>query len=263
MGFNLLVKLVVRAGSFAFGAFGTAIIVGVINDVYAWFWLPILLGLAVSLVVTFQPWFQATRLSLPFCASLTSGTALTYCLSTPAGHSSISLLLPKFAIGGQLLVFICVFGWFLAGGLSQRKTAAMSLWLTIPILAGCVLGYVSGGIGGSSHMLEWVIQTLHLSKGQAEIVIFYFRKTVHFTAYGTVGLALFRGAIAGAATKKGAIAFALLVVLCISSFDEIRQTTASNRTGTPVDVALDLSGTSVFVLVAAVLVRSPRRPAKK
>jgi VanZ family protein len=53
----------------------------------------------------------------------------------------------------------------------------------------------------------------------------------------------------------------LLMVLCLASFDELRQTTAPNRTGSAWDVTLDMTGATVFAFLgAATVANAPRKP---
>jgi VanZ family protein len=249
------VKLALRLGAFIFGAFGSVALVGTLENTFPWIWLPLLLGVAISTVVSFQPWFKSSRLATPFCVALMFGTTLTYSLSITPVISRAGAAFPKLAEAIGLALFAGSLGLFLIRGLAQRKTAKMSIWLIVPIAAGCVLGYVSGGIGGGDHMVAFAMNVLHMTKDQADVIVHYLRKTIHFTAYGFVGLSFFRGAIAGTAPKARAIGFALICILCLASFDEMRQTTAPNRTGSPWDVTLDMCGASFFVLISAALSR--------
>jgi len=260
VGFNLLVRLVLRVGAFIIGLVGGILIVGVLDDTFTWFWLPLLMGVAVSAVVSIQPWFRATRLPVPFCASLACGTAFSFCLSTSSVTTRIGKSFPIIALCfgfGLLLISIAIFA---ARGLGSKETRAMTAWLFIPIAACMIVGYVSGGIGGADHMVAWVIAVLHLSRDQADVVVHYFRKGIHVSAYGILGLSLFRGALAGSATKARAFAFAMMIAFCVASFDELRQTTAPNRNGSPWDVALDMTGASVFVALTAAFLKRPKTP---
>ena len=108
-------------------------------------------------------------------------------------------------------------------------------------------------------MHGWMTSLFHVSQEQAEIIVRWLRKTIHFTAYGLVGYTLFRAAIAGKAIRLKAMAFSLIVVLCIASFDELRQTTAPNRSGSPWDVMLDEIGATTFVLVGAFTISAAPR----
>lgn len=258
MGFNHFVKPVLRLAAFLFGTAGAVALVGTLENTFPWIWLPFLTGACISCVALLQPWLTSTRLAVPFCGAISFGTALTYTLSTVPVISRMGSAFPKIAQFIGLAIFLFSAGLLAVRGFSQAKTAKSTRWLLVPIAAGCVLGYVSGGIGGSDHMLDFAMRVLHMSRDQADLIIHYMRKTIHFTAYGIVGLSLFRGAMTGGAPTPRSIAFALFCVFFLASFDEMRQTTAPNRTGSPWDVTLDMTGASCFVLIASALSRKTK-----
>ncbi len=75
------------------------------------------------------------------------------------------------------------------------------------------------------------------------------RKTGHFIGYGLVDLAFFHGWRTSLEAEGGmrrlwyrAAVLALMFTLLVSSADEYHQTFLPGRTGTPVDVGLDLCG---------------------
>lgn len=217
------------------------------------------MGSAIAVVLRTQTWIDVSRLSKPFCLTVALGTTLTYCLSTPPVITRFGKAIPGLLclLGAILFGFTLVV--FLFRGFGQPKNRSVAAWLIIPVLAGCVVGYVSGGIGGADHMHHWLTAMLHISQEQAEVIVLWLRKTIHFTAYGIVAYSLFRSAIAGKASRRGAILFAILFVLCLASFDEMRQTTSPNRTGSVWDVCLDLTGAFAFAIVAALTVSSAPR----
>ncbi len=249
-------RLILRIGAFVFGIVGATLLLGVLDEIYPLAWLPLAMGIAVSAIVGCQPWLKAGRLGAPFVTAITSGLSLTYCLSTPPIVTRLGTIASKAVLAGYFAVFALSCALFVVRGLISRKNGAMTGWLLIPIYAALIIGYVSGGIGGGDHMIAWAIRVLHMGRDQAETAVHIFRKSIHISAYGIVGLSLFRGAIAGRTAKPQAVLFAMLIVLCFASFDELRQTTAPNRTGSAWDVALDMTGALIFTLIAAAFVRS-------
>jgi len=237
------------------GAVGGTILVVALDDTFPAIWLPLLMGVALAAVVSAQPWLTSSRLATLFCASMTLGTSFTYALSTKPVTSRFGSAVPKFELVGLGVVFLFVSLLFLGRGLFQKKTSKMAAWLIIPIAASCIVGYVSGGIGGSDHMVRLFIRLFHLSQSQAEVIVHYVRKGIHLSAYGILGFSLLRSATAGSASKGKAFAFAMLGTLCVASFDELRQTAAPNRTGSAWDVALDLSGALVFVAIGLAMTK--------
>ena len=90
------------------------------------------------------------------------------------------------------------------------------------------------------------------------------RKTGHFVGYGLVDLAFFHGWRSSLEAEGGmrrlwyrAAVLALMFTLLVSSADEYHQTFLPGRTGTPVDVGLDLCGAmAAQALVLALLAYS-------
>jgi len=255
------VRLVLRSIAFLTGLFLITVFGVVVNDMFPWTWLPMLMGATVWLVVSAQEWMKAHRLGALLSGVVTLGTTFFYCLSCRPVQARLPLMAPHVALTGIGIAFVFVLVPFLLRGFGSQASRPIAAWFLIPITAVCVLGYVSGGIGGANHMIDWLISTLGMGKDQAETIIHILRKTIHFTAYGTVGYCLFRSGIAGRAPKRTSVIFALLIVFCIASFDELRQTTAPNRTGSVWDVALDMTGATTFVLVGGLAV--PGTPRKR
>ena len=118
------------------------------------------------------------------------------------------------------------------------------------VLVICGVGWFSGAGGGPDTFRRWVMSTFHLSQSAAETVVIAIRKTVHFSAYGVYGLSW----------RRFGWKMALIQTFLLASFDEARQTTAGNRTGSPLDVLLDLSGAIVLLTLVhfATRDRSPQ-----
>lgn len=252
--------MLLRASAFLLGAIGASLIVGMLDDAFPWAWLPILFGVCVFGVVSTHKWFTKTSISGPFCMSIGSGTVLTYCISTKPIAGLLGSKFPTIAIFLAAMTFAVWVVIFLSRGLKELPTRSLTLWLLIPIWAGCVVGYVSGGIGGGDHMVHWLMSVTTLTRDQADTIVHYFRKGIHLSAYGIVGMSLFRAGIAGRTRRPNSLLFAMSIVFCIASFDELRQTTAPNRTGSAWDVALDMTGAFLFIAVTAALLK-PRKPA--
>lgn len=243
------------------GLLCTTLLMLILNDIFLWVWLPIVMGIAMTVVVRYQPWLRISGLGVLVSGTLLFGLTFTYCLSAQVPISRFGSRSPNAALIVEGSLFALSFLPFLGVGLTSRKTAPVTAWMIVPILAVCVVGYVSGGIGGADHMQKWLISVFQLPQDQAETIIHWLRKTIHFVAYGSVGYCLFRSAIAGRSSKKRAILFSLLMVLCLASFDELRQTTAPNRTGSAWDVTLDMTGATVFAFLgAATVANAPRKP---
>ncbi len=85
----------------------------------------------------------------------------------------------------------------------------------------------------------------------------YVRKTAHFTEYAVLAYLAIR-AFSGSASyllRKSRYILALILVTVVASLDEFNQSFESARTGSYMDVLLDLSGGLVMVAVFWVLNR--------
>lgn len=88
---------------------------------------------------------------------------------------------------------------------------------------------------------------------------FAVRKGGHAFEYGALAVLSFRALrLSAYLSPVRAIALVLGLVLAVASADETHQAIAGSRTGSPWDVALDLAGGAVALLLLAALLRSPK-----
>ena len=88
------------------------------------------------------------------------------------------------------------------------------------------------------------------------------RKAAHFVEYAILALLTFRAAfIAARKTPLASAAWiALFIVTCLAGADEARQAFSPVRTGSPIDVLIDVSGGVVAILGLLVISRRMRAP---
>jgi hypothetical protein len=153
----------------------------------------------------------------------------------------------------------------------------MGRWLAAAAWTALLLA-VSSDLFSSSHtggLLEALIGGL-VSPAMFEHVHFVLRKVGHLTGYG-IAATLYCRALRGPVTSYGlrvakarprqssdpgarnavppqpatrnSQLLALALVLAVASLDELHQSTIPSRTGTPVDVLIDLSGGTLALLV--------------
>lgn len=117
-------------------------------------------------------------------------------------------------------------------------------WIPVIVLA-LPLTYFSGGAGGAGGWTEYLMSHFGLTFLQADFAVLALRKTIHFSYYGMIGLS------AWFALREEArrLAFALILVLGVSCFDEVRQSFTPGRTGKIEDVLIDLAGAAVCVIL--------------
>jgi VanZ family protein len=131
----------------------------------------------------------------------------------------------------------------------------------LPLFACCwLVAFFSSSTGAAGHMLSFAMRHLGLSRPSAEELVLVVRKTIHFCFYGTLAVFAFRAARAGG--LKSALAYALLFALAHASFDELRQSSYSDRTGSFWDVLLDMGGAVTFAGVAQATGRTKPTSAK-
>ncbi|HET7436047.1 MAG TPA: VanZ family protein [Thermoanaerobaculia bacterium] len=90
-----------------------------------------------------------------------------------------------------------------------------------------------------------------LTDAQFEVVHFAVRKLAHLTEYGILAALIWR------ADKRWYVPLACALVL--ASLDEWHQSFVASRTGSPVDVGIDVVGASVGRVVVGVVGRIRRR----
>lgn len=127
-----------------------------------------------------------------------------------------------------------------------RKDARLARWLASLGLLMLLVAFFSSGKGGADPMVRWYLG-LGLTDRQAHLLTVAFRKVVHFTFYGSIAWTSLRAAREAGAGRAEAVRSALLAALSVSVFDEARQSSYANRSGSAWDVALDLVGGLAFV----------------
>ena len=191
---------------------------------------PILLAVALPLALELSP----LRLEPAYASWLLATLSGAVALWLNAGG-----LHPAYEYGPTLMALVSSVGFLL--GRSRPKAYLIGLSLDLWLVA-----YLSSGHGGGDSMIAW-LRHQGLGQDAAETATHLFRKSVHFIFYGAVGWTTLRAARAVETPPSVAIRTALLAVLALASFDELRQSAYANRTGSAWDVLLDLGGATAFV----------------
>jgi VanZ family protein len=190
----------------------------------------------------------------------TSGALCAYMASV--GQSPIrafSQFTNKIPYAALLCTF---FAWiiFCRKNSSADSKTYLNLLSVIALLGlGWVIVYFSGGGGGADPMVRFAIERLGMSPGQAETFIVMLRKTIHFTWYGLLALSAYRLANPKFDLRP-AVVFGLQMALTFAIYDEFRQSTATNRTGTLWDVGLDMLGATAFIGISVLRYRRTVQP---
>jgi VanZ family protein len=136
--------------------------------------------------------------------------------------------------------------------------AGLPVWLAVAVCLSVFIAYFGGSQGGGGGMVQFLMQNWKLSEADARQATFIFRKLVHINFYGLCALAWYLASLRKPFTTVGkALPFAFGATFCLAAFDETRQLFAENRTGTPVDVWIDMGGAILFLAIAYFVTRRP------
>lgn len=116
------------------------------------------------------------------------------------------------------------------------RVRALKLWLPVVVWAGLILSAANDtfSAGNTAGLLERIF-------GQAPYVLHVLiRKASHVVVYAILG------ALAWRADRRWAVVMG--IALAVASTDEWMQSRAVDRSGTPWDVLLDLTGAAIGVL---------------
>ncbi len=139
--------------------------------------------------------------------------------------------------------------------------AGLPAWLAVAVILAVLIAYFGGSQGGGGGMVQFLMQNASMSEADARQTTFIFRKLVHINFYGLCALAWYLATLRGAAAKAvSALPFAFGATFCLATFDETRQLFAENRTGTPVDVGIDMGGAILFLAIAFFVTKRPTKP---
>jgi hypothetical protein len=136
-----------------------------------------------------------------------------------------------------------------AHGRAGTRRRLLVAWLAVAACTLLILGLGGAEFGASQTsrylfpLLRWLFPDLSISSYLR--LLLWIRKTAHVTEYALLGWLAFR-AVWLSLTQRSALARAALLALGLAAgvalTDEIRQSFLATRTGSPWDVALDLSG---------------------
>jgi hypothetical protein len=113
--------------------------------------------------------------------------------------------------------------------------------------------------GSTSRFLGPLLRWLFPDVSTATFLMFHLwvRKLAHLTEYGLLGLLAFRALRLSLAVSVARTALlGLVVVLAVAATDELRQSLLASRTGSLVDVGIDLAGGALGVCLIVALHRA-------
>ena len=131
--------------------------------------------------------------------------------------------------------------------------APLILWIAVIFF----LSSSQGSFSETSRIIRPILEFL-FPTASPEAITFYhgvIRKLAHFMEYAVLGLLAFRGF---ALSNRFPIVLAIGLSALIASVDESMQSLNPKRTGSPLDVAIDLAGSVAGVILATAIHRRHR-----
>ncbi len=146
----------------------------------------------------------------------------------------------------------------------ERRRRAMLAWLCVAVWAGViwVLGGDDFSLARTSHTispwLEWLIGDL--DRATRYRIFVAIRKSAHFVEYAILAILTFRAALLAAPRNRLATAgwVALFLVATLACADEARQAFSTARSGSPIDVLIDVTGGTLAILGLLAIARRMR-----
>lgn len=155
--------------------------------------------------------------------------------------TALSLWLPVlgFSPWWSMVVPLFASGSVVVGGKKPNALWAAAVFWVLAI------GLVSGGSGGAGGWGDWFARLLGITAAEAETVVWWLRKAIHFFYYGGMAALLVR--VLDFDGPKRAAQGAAVFCLGIAAFDESRQLFTPFRTGSALDFLLDGAGIATFL----------------
>ncbi len=148
----------------------------------------------------------------------------------------------RFMLIGLVAAGVSLILWRRFGQVSDAKfwTATMMI-LALPVAT------FSGASGGAGGWAEWLTEVFRLEGATAEQVIWWVRKSLHFTVYGVLALSAFKALDSNDHATSVTCGTVVIWSLSHACFDELKQMSIPGRTGSAVDIIIDLGGALVAV----------------
>jgi VanZ family protein len=111
---------------------------------------------------------------------------------------------------------------------------------------------------GGGFWETWIEAHWRLSPGTAHQLVFWVRKTAHFSGYGSLTLLFWGYFYLWGFRRRWPAGLGLTATALVASLDEYTQASSNFRSGQPTDVLLDCCGGAVFIVMAHIVMRSRR-----
>jgi VanZ family protein len=229
-------------------AFGGTIALGSLGPSPLLTWA---LVLAVTLILWRFPALREPRAFVPVIATYALPLTTLWMLSNPrTPGSSYKIFI------FQALVALFVVGsvgaalWLFSAYQKIREVRATIRALLPFFLCAWLVAFFSSSAGAAGHMVHWLMAHFGMGADQAANAVLYARKSIHFLFYGLFGLAALNAANTGTDTRR-ALWLALGLAVVHATFDELRQSSFTDRSASFWDVCLDSAGAATFIGISS------------
>ncbi len=248
-----LYALALKLIAFGLGFFFTFSFIVIGDSLYPAIWWPLTLGLTATAALGCSPSFRRSGGFFFWSAALLFGAM--------ALHLATASPLEFKVTGGfahRVLPNVVLFGgvgsafYLLSLMIARHKAWSHAMMI---LCLGWLLAYFSGASGGADPMVAAFQRLLGVDLPAAQTLTLLVRKGVHLTFYGLLAWNASRLLLRGGVSRGASFVVPLLLALCWAGLDEMRQMGTSVRTGSIVDVGIDLAG----ALLGAGMALRPRK----
>lgn len=231
------------------GFVGCLLVAGSVSYPHAW--MPLALCAAAISFYIGAKWLSTIAFRLFSALALCVNVTGLWMLSSVTRMNQFQAERPTWLLVCVGIGLLLTLAALLAALIAPRQHRKPGVYLFIALLMVSFIAYGSSSAGGPSPMEAFFRHVFGMSASSAEEATIIVRKCLHFTFYGALGLMGYLAAVNSKIERRTAIKLGIIIALTVACFDEIRQTTTDNRTGSPVDVLLDVVGATTFCVVAA------------
>ena len=129
------------------------------------------------------------------------------------------------------------------------------VWYWMPVIAWISLIFVaSTDLMSGQQTSRFIGPFLHwlmpdISPANIAAVQFAVRKAAHVSEYAVLAILVLRGLVAGGERRRWQVWLVVAIAASCASLDEFHQSFVASRTGSPRDVAIDISGALAGLLL--------------
>jgi VanZ family protein len=151
---------------------------------------------------------------------------------------------------------MAVFSW-----LNEQRRGRITRYAPLVIWMAVILGLGFGeaSMSETSRFIRPLLKFLFPDAPESTLAFYHglIRKSAHFVEYGVLAFLAVRAFSASSirSLKSGRFRFAIALVVLIAASDEFHQSFEPSRTGSPLDILIDVSGGLAILVCYGLLMR--------